>query len=287
MSTQAEVKYDEVDSIGAKYAGLLFESQLQLQEEQQVRDGEEQARAAKSRQLAVQSVEFVLDRMKARAVLLAVRDEVWREGEIVDIEGEKLFGLHNTSSYRAGISLVSDSFPLIMVEGSRDDRSLTLRRDEDRLRLDVIVTLSGENEGITRNTRVSVQDKQSCLITKSEAPNLEELIRREGLDGLYAIQQRRNKRNQFEGLDRSFDPSKPDAYQAFCYSVRKSVDARRGNGSLPGQLRSWSKGLIEQFPSMLKEEGFMDYPPLRALEHRIRGSNRFIVWCEQRMGFSA
>lgn len=283
MSRQEKVKYEEVDTEGANYAGWLSARELQIKAEQQAGDVERQAQAAISRQLAVESIKSVLDRMNARAVLQAVRDEVWSEGEIVDVEGKYLPNLGNVSSYRAGISLVSGPFPLIMVRGSGDYRSLTVEKDEGYLRLNVIVTLSGDNKG-ERNERVSVQDKQSCLITKSEVPNLEELIREKGLDGLYAIHQ---SRNRFGGLDCSFDPGKPDAYQVFCYSVRKSVDARRENGSLPGQLRDRSEGLIRQFPSMLREEGSIDYLQLRLLEHRIRGSNRFVVLGERLLGRSA
>lgn len=285
MSTQAEVRYEEVDTTGAEYANYLSERELQMQEEQRVRDAERQAREAVLRQLEVESVKFVLDRMNARAVLQAVRDEVWQEGEIVDIEGEKVLGLHDTSSYRAGISLVSGPFPLIEVHGTKDNRSLNLKRKEGHLSLDVLVGLSRDNEGQLKGTRVSVKDKQFCLTTTSKVPNLEGLIRLGGhLDALYAIQQ---IHNQFEGLDSYFDPGKSDAYRVLCYSVRKSVDARRKNASLPGQLRSWSEGLIGQFPLMLREEGSMDYPHLRAWEHQIRGSKRLVVLRERLLGRSA
>lgn len=285
MSTQVEVKYEEVDTAGAEYESWLSARELQIREEQRVRDGKKQAQEAVLRQLAVANVGFILDRINARAVLQAVRDEVWHEGEIVDIEEEESRRLNNKSSYRAGgISLVSDPFLTLEVAGNKNDRSLNLLQQEDRLRLDVIVTLLRGNEGV-ESTRVSVQDKAALLITNDQMPSLEELIRGgEGLDALYAINQRRN---QFGALDCSFDPGHPDAYRVFCHSVRKSVSARRENRSLPGQLRNWSEGLIGQLPLMLREEGYVDYLHLRALEHQIRGSNRLVVLGERLLGRSA
>lgn len=283
MSTQVEVKYEEVDTTGAEYEGWLAARRLQREEEQRVRDVERETQREMKRLLAVENVELVLKRINAREVLKAVRDEVWHEGEIVDIKGEELIGLNNTSSYRSGISLVSDPFPLILVKGNKYDRSLSLSRSEGHLSLDVIVTLLRGNEGV-ESTRVSVQDKRSCLITKSEAPDLKELIKGKDLEALYAIQQ---GNNQFGALDCSFDPGNSDAYRVFCHSVRSSVDARRENGSLPGQLRNWSEGLIGQLPSMLREEGSMDYLHLRAWEHQIRGSKRLVVLRERLLGRSA
>lgn len=283
MSAQVEATWAQIEVGADAHAGVIARkreiAEATLTEEARIRSIKE----ATWPQVLKERAELVFGRLGIVDALKAVRDEKWGgEGEITAV-GRRDPYHSGGERFEYILTLASDPIPRIAVRGGAGDRSLRVQTYEVPTKLEVGVLF--KSLSIIDNLRVVYVSDPRLDPVPDKMPDVKALIRDRGLEQLPELLRGYGEwgENYREEMDYEGYASKDEFY----YYLREAVNSRTERGTLPGQLRARHEVMIGKFPDQLKMHGVMEYPALRKWQHDQRGTKRWIVWCEQRMGFSA
>lgn len=285
MSKIVEAGWAQVEAGANAYAGVLESRRVIAAAELAKKAEIARIKDATWPEVLAQSGQSVFRRLGVVEALEAVKDEKWGgEGKIIEAKQRNPYH-PGGERFEYSLTLESNPIPRISVTGRADERSLrvAISMVPTKLiigvlyrRLSVIGSDGVETVYVSDPELNSVSDKM---------PDVNALIRDRGLEQLSGLL--RDCGVGEESRRRKMDYDGSTSRDEFDYHLRDIVNGRVETGTLPGQLRARNEAVIKQFPSQLGERGKIEYSELRRWQHDQRGTNRFIVFCEQRMGFSA
>lgn len=225
----------------------------------------ERGKAQKAQQELV-GARKLLEVLQVREVLEAIRDEVWKEGEVREVERPRF-------PLEFGLELVSNPYPVlsISIRGRNEPEvSFTLGKTS----LEVTVLASGDKtRTVTHNKEGILRIKDQNLVDTVNTHPLPDEVKRVGLRrALVGIRDPFRQRIESEALVVINTDDLEGARNSLSATFLRHTDNRMRYGSLPADIRDWSESLIAQFPPTLRTAGCVGGRELREWGHRVRGT---------------
>lgn len=218
----------------------------------------EQDRVAKEN--ATQSeAEERLAKFNVREVLEAIRDDVWKEGEVTSYRK----GL-DTSDPTRGLQLLSEPYQVVSLSGTGRDLSARLVQQRAALVVYSFKDRSGPGGslGAYGHYVYNVEDgRKEGVVEKIEELGLEEGLKKA------AVLKSREVHYNSSGI--SLDSSQG----AFDNLITGHVAHRQRYRSNPAQVREWTNSIIGELPAQLRENAIISSGELREWGHQVRGSS--------------
>lgn len=233
----------------ARIEGLRLAHKQRIQQDASEQDRQHQAE--------LDRVKSILEQFRAGDILEAMRDEVWKEGQV------EIFECWDSRNPIRGLRLVSDPYPVVALMGEGGKLAAVL--EEGRASFEVYVTPDYQH----RPTEIHVSDQRVFNIANRSQVSVAQSVRESGLErGLRIAAVLYNRPLQSAVLH----PNEESAVDRFNDTILSHVDYRREYGSFPGSIRVWADAIIGELPSSLKEMGLVTPHELRSWAHEIQGS---------------
>lgn len=221
-------------------------------------------KAEKQEQLQAElaRVKGVLEKFHAGDILETIRDEVWKEGQVEEFEGN-----WDRTNPRRGVRLLSDKYPVVELKGQ--GRKLAAVLGEERTSLEVYVTPDYQH----RPTEVHANGWNVFDVKDASKLSIEDAVRQQGLErGLWTTAVMAHHRvtpHSFLGVH----PDKEGSIDMFNDAILRQVDQIQQNESFPTQIRAWGERIVSKLPSSLRSTGIVTPQELRDWAHNIQGSS--------------
>lgn len=249
-------------------AGVYGEEQQRkaaLEEERRAQEAEQWRREEpQRRKRELVRAREVLEALQVREVLEAMRDEVWQEGDVREVEVD-------SPSSEFGLKLVSNRYPVLHI--SMDDRNepeVSLIMGETSLN---VVVLSSDGKPRTRGEVSTLRVKDQSLLNLRSTPSpsdvLKEFILR---PALFIITKPFREPIRNDTLVQVDLKNLEEARNLLSATLVGHTNERIRHASFPAQIRDWSESLIDWFPPRLREEGQVGGRELRKWGHRVAGT---------------
>lgn len=232
-------------------------------------------------------IEETLEKINAREVMEAVRNDIFTEGEVRDLR----FAAANTDARGhysfGGLNLTSEKIDNFMV-GLHTGRNFKLELWGELIKLDTIVRVDYPTDNslpTLESASVYIKAHGINLIPGLAFPEgltLEELIQKKGLVKAFHEIYVGSRTALVNNHSLRVNAADPEARAKFYVQLKCMIDTHfkeEGATMLPGIVRPWLDSIINQIPD-LREQRVLTRAELFDWEAKIRGRFRLFTFIE-------